>query len=103
MELTRNAPVASKPKVPRYRPGIYTHGIVPLSTAAKFLQNNSRICPGDSKRNPGRRGGTIDHVIEYGPLFHLLEPLPSETWSVEEKSVEVTMTDNKGIILFRTI
>lgn len=97
MELTRNAPIASKPKVPRYRPAIYTVGILPISTAAQFLQNNSRLCPVDSNRNPGRKGATIDHVIEYGPLFHLLEPVPTENWSVEDSNVEVTVTNEKGI------
>ncbi len=68
-----------------------------LVTKYRFLADNSRQCPADSNRNSGgRNGATLEHVVEYGPLYHLLEPLHSSYWSVEGKTIDITLTNDKG-------
>ena len=116
LEMSRNAPIAAKSTRSRFRISLY-NGIkrwpfyskelgfnyyIPtcrIETNHKFLANNSRLCPADSNRNlMGRRGATVDHVVEHGPLYHLLEPLHPSSWSVESKGTDITASDDKGVL-----
>ena len=94
--MTRSAPIASKPDSIRYPtvPGAFDK--VNSISKTKFLQGNHRACPPNSRRNPSHYGALIDHVLELGSMYHMLDPMDYSTWSMEEIAVEAVLITKDG-------
>lgn len=43
-------------------------------------KNTSILCPPNAKRNPSHLSGHALHLIEYGPLYHIIVPRPPQYW-----------------------
>ncbi len=57
------------------------------------------MCPLESSRNLlGRYGLSLRHVVDYGPLYHLLEPRPLSTWITEGRHIDITATNSQGSV-----
>ena len=96
-EVTRSAPISAKPDGIRYPtvPGAFDKA--KDLNKYKFLRNNHKACPPDSKRNPGRSGTLIDHVIELGTMYHMLELMDFSTWSMEGVPAVAQLLTKDGI------
>ena len=95
-EVTRSAPISAKPDPVHYTTVPDTSKKMNDMSKLRFLQPDSRACPPHSKRNPGHQGALIDHVIEFGSMYHMLEPLDYSTWSVEEVAMETLLVTKNG-------
>jgi len=42
-------------------------------------------------------GTRLEHVVDYGPLYHLIEPQPTSTWRLSGGGVKIAVTNSKGI------
>ncbi len=68
-----------------------SHIIVYSLADYDFLRNGTASCPLDSPRSlTGRNGLALRHVIDFGPLYHLIEPRPLNSWTVEGESIDIT-------------
>lgn len=94
--MTRSAPISAKKDHVRFVTVPDALKKVNYLSKWKFLQRNSRTCPPNSKRNPGRQGALIDHVVEFGSMYHMFEPLDYSTWSVEEVATEALLVTKDG-------
>ena len=95
-EVTRTAPISSKNDRVRYASVPDAFRKANDVSKVKFPQLNSRACPPDAKRNPGHQGALIEHVIEYGSMYHMIKPLDFNTWSVEEVATEAALATKDG-------
>jgi hypothetical protein len=95
-ELTRTASISAKPDHIRYPTAPDAFSKLKELSRHKFLGDNHRACPPDSKRNPGRSGSLIDHVIELGSRYHMLEPKDFNAWTVEEATTEAELLIKDG-------
>ena len=97
IEVTRSAPISARPDGTLYRtPSRNAFYKAKGISRHDFLQDNNRACPPDSKRNPGRHGALIDHVIELGSMYHMFEPMDFSTWSIDETPLEATLATKDG-------
>ena len=90
-EVTQNAPIATKSDRVRYPtvPDAFTK--VSEMSKHSFRRDNHRTCLPNSKRNLGHYGDIINHVIEIGSMYHMLEPMDYSTWSVGESAMEAVL------------
>ena len=95
-EATHNAPISAKPDHIRYPTVPDAFNKVKDMSKHQFLGDNDRVCAPGSKRNPGRSGALIDHVIELGSMYHMFEPMDFSTWSLEEAAVEAELLSKDG-------
>ena len=95
-EVTRSAPISAKHDSIRYPTVPDAYSKVKDLMRHRFLEDNHKACPPDSKRNPGHSGSMIDHVIELGSMYHMLEPMDFNTWSVEEATTEAELLIKDG-------
>ena len=98
--MTRSAPISAKPDRVRYPTVTDAFNKLKDLSRHEFVGDNYKACPPDSKRSPGRSGGLIDHVIELGSMYHMLEPMDFSTWSVEETATVAELLMKDGKIIF---
>ena len=101
--MTRTAPTAARTDRVRYPTVQGAFDKVNDMSKKKFLRDNHRACPPDSIRNPGRYGTLIDHVVEFGHMYHMLEPMDFSTWSIDEAAMEAMLITKDGEICIPTI
>lgn len=95
-EVTRTAPISAKPDRIRYPTAPDAFSKLKDLSRHRFLGDNHKACPPDSKRNPGHGGGLIEHVIELGSMYHMLEPMDFSAWSMEETAMEAELLNKDG-------
>ena len=62
-----------------------------------FLQNNVRLCPVNSTRNPGRYGH-LYHTLEYGNFFQVLTPVHPDRWFTSKNHLpNITANTSEGV------
>ena len=98
IEVTRTAPLAAQPARIGYMQREPQPRRMVKITKAGFLRNNSHICPPGSKRNLGRSGQRIEHVIEYGSMYHMIVPKAFSTWWSEEATLKAVMTSGMYVV-----
>lgn len=94
--MTLSAPISAKSDSIRYPTVPDPLKQVNDMSKHNSLQDNHRACPPDSKRNPGYYGDVIDHVIEFGSMYHMLEPMDYTSWSLQEEAIEVVLVKHDG-------
>lgn len=57
---------------------------------SQHLSHDFHVCPANSRRNFGRQGSFIVHVVEYGSYYHRLVPESSEKWSKNKLGPQVS-------------
>ena len=94
--MTRSGPISAKPDRIRYPTVPDAFSKLKDLSRHRFLRDNHKACFPDSKRNPGHSGTLIDHVIELGSMYHMLEPMDFSTWSLEETATVAELLTKDG-------
>lgn len=81
------------------------YGEIPWLVRKKYNDaiNVSILCLPNSTRNPSHLNHLTRHMIEYGPLYHIIVPHPISEWKDEYTSIEhlVAFQANKsGILIY---